>query len=328
MKKITDFIRRSLSMSPSEAKGVIFIFGAMILIFGGIFLSDYLFSQKQQTVIISSPESLDSLSVTLNSKPNYNSNYKNFDKQSYANSDSRSIKLFKFDPNTASVEQFQSLGLPKFIAERIEKYRSKGGKFKKKEDFAKIYGLRTEDYERLEPFITLPSVESESSPQEQMTVLNTAERRTENAKTEVIEKTETRNFKPETKTLSKFDLNTCDTTDLKKINGIGSGYAKRIIKFRDILGGFANAEQVRETIGLPPETADELLKYGFVKGGFRKLKINEVNDFYHPYLKKYQVKAIVAYREQHGKFKSADDLKPIKVLDESIIEKIKPYLEF
>ncbi|MCU0471234.1 MAG: helix-hairpin-helix domain-containing protein, partial [Arcicella sp.] len=63
-------------------------------------------------------------------------------------------------------------------------------------------------------------------------------------------------------------------------------------------------------------------------GGFRKIKINEVNDFYHPYLKKFQIKAIVAYRELHGKFKSADDLKPIKVLDEASIEKIKPYLEF
>jgi competence protein ComEA len=328
MKRIQDFIRKALTMSPSEAKGVVIIIGAILVLLGAIFLSDYFFGKSQQTVIISSPESLDSLSVTLKPKSDYKSNYQNYDKNSYSSPNNNSpAKLFNFDPNTASVEQLASLGMPKFIAERIEKYRSKGGKFKKKEDLAKIYGLQPELFERLEPYIQLPSSTTDSSPQEQITEL--AEKKTEKAESNIPTDQPTTTFKKsEPKTISKFDLNTADTTALKQINGIGSGYAKRIVKFRDGLGGFVNAEQVRETFGLPPETADELLKYGFVKGGFRKIKINSVEDFTHPYIKKFQIKAIVAYRQQHGNFKSADDLKVIKVLDEPTIEKIKPYLEF
>jgi competence ComEA-like helix-hairpin-helix protein len=125
-------------------------------------------------------------------------------------------------------------------------------------------------------------------------------------------------------------LNSGDTTDFMKFKGIGSGYAKRIIKFREMLGGFANAEQIRETYGLPPETVDEILKYGFLKDGVKKLKINQLSlsELRHPYLKYFQAKAIIAYREQHGAFKNSEDLKQIKILDEATILKISPYIEF
>lgn len=79
-----------------------------------------------------------------------------------------------------------------------------------------------------------------------------------------------------------------------------------------------------------PETIDELLKYGFVKNGVKKLKVNQmsISEFRHPYLKYYQAKAIIAYRDQHGAFKNSEDLKQIKVLDEATIIKVLPYLEF
>ncbi|UFH57018.1 helix-hairpin-helix domain-containing protein [Spirosoma sp. KNUC1025] len=48
-------------------------------------------------------------------------------------------KFFPFDPNTVSVADWQQLGLPRWLAERIEKYRSKGGRFRKK----KIYYVST-----------------------------------------------------------------------------------------------------------------------------------------------------------------------------------------
>jgi competence protein ComEA len=337
MKKLTNFLRNLLSISPSEAKGVITIFGIIILIILLMFGADMFFSQKQQNLVISSPKMLDSLTVSLdNQKPYYanQSNYgQKYDNYKKYDSKAKSYKNFNFDPNTALVAQFEELGLPKFIAERIEKYRSKGGKFRKKEDLAKIYGVLPETYERLEPYITLPSAENESSHTPQAEIVENVGRTVATVafslpieeKIIVVAST-----KPAYKQPVKFDFNNCDTTVLKNIPGIGSGYAKRIIKFRDMLGGFVNAEQVKETFGLPPETVDELLKYGFVENGVKKLKINALSaaDFKHPYLKSFQAKAIIAYREQHGAFKSTDDLKQIKVLDEVTIAKIVPYLEF
>jgi competence protein ComEA len=321
MKKIVHFIRTSLSLSAAEARGVLFGFGAFILILGLIFGVDFLLSQKTQKLLISSPQMVDSLTVRLDKQASFyqSDTYKDY-QNSPQNHSSNPIRLFTFDPNTASVEDFQHLGLPKFLAERIEKYRNKGGKFKKKEDLAKIYGLQPETFERLEPYIALPSAENESleTPQAKLT-----ERPSVSPETQpTIEK----KSKPET--LAKFDLNTADTTQLKLIRGIGSGYAKRIIKFREALGGFANAELVRETFQLPPEVADELLKLAYVKGGYKKLKINDLAEIKHPFLRYNQTKAIVAYRTQHGNFKSIDDLRQIKILDEETIRKIEPYLEF
>lgn len=332
MKKLTTFVRNLLSVSPAEAKGAVIIFGIILLLIFLMFGADWFFAQKPQNLVISSPQMLDSLTVSLDSrKPNYNNSYQyggqKFDK---FESNKKAYKNFNFDPNTASVEQFEALGLPKFIAERIEKYRSKGGKFRKKEDFAKIYGLLPDTYERLEPYINLPSADDESlrTPQAEATNI---ERVT--AGSPIMEKpSESKevNSKVNLKQPVRFDLNTGDTTDFMKIKGIGSGYAKRIIKFRDMLGGFVNAEQLRETYGLPPETVDELLKYGFIKNGVRKFKVNQISvaEFRHPYLKYHQAKAIISYREQHGNFKNAEDLKQIKVIDEATILKIAPYLEF
>lgn len=317
-------------MSPAEARGVIVIFGIIILVIVLMFGADWFFSQKPQNLVISSPKMLDSLTVSLDSrKPNYGNQSSYGQKYEKYDSNKKAYKNFNFDPNSASVEQFESLGLPKFIAERIEKYRSKGGKFRKKEDFAKIYGILPDTYERLEPYITLPSADDESlrTPQAEATNVERT------LGSPIVDKpTESKEIssKINLKQPIRFDLNTGDTTDFMKIKGIGSGYAKRIIKFRDMLGGFASAEQIKETYGLPPETVEEILKYGFLKSGVKKLKINQISlaDFRHPHLKYHQAKAIIAYRDQHGAFKNSEDLKQIKVLDEATIMKILPYVEF
>jgi DNA uptake protein ComE-like DNA-binding protein len=322
-------------MSPAEARGVIVIFGIIIFIIILMFGADWFFSQKSQNLVISSPKMLDSLTVSLDSRKPYYGNQSNYGQkyEKYA-SNKKAYKNFNFDPNTTSVAQFEELGLPKFIAERIEKYRIKGGKFRKKEDFAKIYGILPDTYERLEPFITLPSADDESSRTPQAEATN-VERNVKTVVPNSPSEDKTIENKPViTKTNAKqpirFDLNSGDTTDFMKFKGIGSGYAKRIIKFREMLGGFSNAEQIRETYGLPPETVEEILKYGFLKDGVKKLKINQLSlsELRHPYLKYFQAKAIIAYRDQHGAFKNSEDLKQIKILDEATILKISPYIEF
>jgi competence ComEA-like helix-hairpin-helix protein len=318
-------------MSPAEAKGVIVIFGIIIFIIVLMFGADWFFSQKPQNLVISSPKMLDSLTVSLDSrKPNYGNQSGYGQKYEKYDSNKKAYLNFNFDPNTAAVEQFEALGLPKFIAERIEKYRSKGGKFRKKEDFAKIYGILPDTYERLEPFITLPSVDDESLSTPQAQASGRISDLTLDNKIVEIKTTEVVVAKPTTKQPIRFDLNTGDTTDFMRIKGIGSGYAKRIIKFRDMLGGFANGEQIRETYGLPPETVEEILKYGFLKDGVKKIKINQLSlsELRHPYIKYFQARAIIAYREQHGAFKNSEDLKQIKILDEATILKILPYVEF
>jgi DNA uptake protein ComE-like DNA-binding protein len=128
--------------------------------------------------------------------------------------------------------------------------------------------------------------------------------------------------------IAKFDINTADTTQLMQIKGIGKVFASRIMKYRDILGGFHSVDQVGETYGIDPLVLPELKKYAVLNTKVKKIRINDLENFRHPYLKYNQVKVIVAYRKQHGNFKNAEDLKHIKILDEATISKIEPYLEF
>ena len=65
------------------------------------------------------------------------------------------IELFPFNPNTATADDFERLGLSAKTARSIINYREKGGRFRKPEDLAKIYTLSIADYERLRPFIAL-----------------------------------------------------------------------------------------------------------------------------------------------------------------------------
>jgi competence protein ComEA len=202
--------------------------------------------------------------------------------------------LFKFDPNSASYADWQKLGLTAKQAQIIKNYTAKGGRFRKADDLQKIYGLTKVDYARLAPFI-------------------------------IIDKT-----KPEAAKI--IELNNADSAQLTKIDGIGPAFAKRIIYYRERLGGFVSKEQLKEVFGL-----DEV-KYTEIKEQVRvdakrilKIDINTITfDKLRlmPYLNYKQVNAIIEYRKEHGNYTGIDDLANIAIIDAQILRKIEPYLVF
>lgn len=132
--------------------------------------------------------------------------------------------------------------------------------------------------------------------------------------------------------IKAFDIALADTAQLKQIRGIGSKLSARIITFRDNLGGFHKIEQVKEVYGLAPEVQDELLKVAFLgKHAVKKLRINEASEEElrkHPYISYKLAKVIVSYRQQHGGYHEANDLKAIRMLQKETLEKLLPYLDF
>lgn len=71
----------------------------------------------------------------------------------------RRVSNFDFDPNSVSVEQLVMLGFSPKQAQSIDNYRSKGGRFRTKEDFARSYVVADSVFRRLEPYIQIPKLD-------------------------------------------------------------------------------------------------------------------------------------------------------------------------
>lgn len=215
---------------------------------------------------------------------------------------------FMFNPNTATKETFIRLGLSPKIAQTILNYRNKGGQFWKKQDFKKIYGLTEAHYQTLEPFINIPK--------------------------QVTEKVIPPTAIPKEFTapvVVKIDINQSTVADWKKLKGIGDYSAKRIVNFRDKLGGFTSVEHIKETWNVPDSMIDKVATQLIISPLIRKISINTVSAeelSLHPYIKRKEAHVIVNYRTNHGNYSSIDDLKKVRALTPFFIERITPYLSF
>ena len=75
----------------------------------------------------------------------------------------RKVESFRFDPNTVSIEDLQRLGFSEKQAISIDNYRLKGGRFRRKEDFAKSFVVADSVYQRLAPYIDIPKIDINSA---------------------------------------------------------------------------------------------------------------------------------------------------------------------
>jgi DNA uptake protein ComE-like DNA-binding protein len=128
-----------------------------------------------------------------------------------------------------------------------------------------------------------------------------------------------------------LDINAADSVAWVGLKGIGPGFAKRILAFRDRLGGFSGVMQLKEVYGLDSVWVDENKSHLNIGSGvFRTLKINRLawNELRHPYLPYAQVKLFLIYRKQHPYIGSYEELMLIHGLDEAVWARLKPYLSY
>lgn len=132
--------------------------------------------------------------------------------------------------------------------------------------------------------------------------------------------------------LNRIPFSEADSITLQIVPGIGQATAGRIIKYRENLGGFHSKGQLMEVFGVKSETSDAIWDFfEFDPHIFKKLKINTAaldELAAHPYISYGEAKVLVAFRTQHGKFNSSDDLLKIKIFKTEWVQKIKPYLSF
>lgn len=315
LRQIQDFF----GISPKESRGaLVLIILSFCLLWAPTLMKRVILPYFEPEAIPFTLTQLDSTAALLTGSTTHETPDFNEDFQSGI--PTRQTRLYTFDPNTATIDQLQELGIPRFLAFRIQNYRNKGGKFKKKEDLSKIYDFPSSLYERLAPYVSLSG---ETPAPGSLSEANTGQEK-------LPLPAEIKAYgRP---TIAPFDINTSDTAQLASLRGIGSKLSLRIVKFRDALGGFHSVEQYPEVFGLDSLALSELRRYARVQSSPEKININtaSADDLYrHPYLRNRKLnEVIIRYREQHGPFTSAESLKAIRILDESTLRKITPYLAF
>lgn len=232
------------------------------------------------------------------------------EKQETETQEETAIAYFDFNPNLATHDELRSLGFSEKLTARIINYRIKGGTFRIKPDMLKLYGMDSALYVALTPYIDLP--ETYVKPE--------------------FKKKEFAARKPyEKERPQKFNLNEADTIQLEKIYGIGPALAKRIIKYRDKLGGFVSQDQLKEVYGLDTAVVKKIQEASYLPEHpiVKKINLNTADEktlAVHPYFGRKIASAIVAYRFQHGNFKSVDDLGNIALIDKTSLKNIFPYV--
>ncbi len=306
MNKIRFWIRQHFNFSQRETSGFLVLLVLMALF---LVLPFFIKPQPKPYDLTKDQQLLDSLSAVLDTREEI--------RKSTFYAKKPTVSLRPFNPNELSEQEWINFGMKPWLAKRILNYRRKVGDFKSKADVQKIYGLPDSVYQQFAPYLLLPETSENARDFAGKTAATYDNRKFESAK---------KPFK-----LQAFDINLADTTELKRIRGIGSKLSVRILKYRDRLGGFTSEEQIKEVFGLPPETLDSLRKYTYVENDFspKKISLNSVTFEElksHPYLKFNQSRAIIAYRDQHGQYQKIEDIKKIKLMDEATFAKLRPYL--
>lgn len=212
--------------------------------------------------------------------------------------------LKTFDPNTADLKELLALGFKPFLAKRLLKFRESGAVFRKPEDLYGLYGIDSGFALRLLPYIRINKIEKDKGKR-----LKSSEKKHINILTE---------------------LNAADTTQLIALPGIGSKLAKRIILFRENLGGFYSVDQLNEVYGLNPEFLTGIKKAVYVDVNLiRKININsDAKEVIarHPYIGFKNAAVLINYRKQHGPFKTAEDLSKTLLFSDELLLKLKNYI--
>ena len=293
--------------SKKERRGIVFLLGMIVMIIGIWLVSPYLIEESDKDTNQESFEEMERFLAGI--KIIEQQRNASFKKKEVVK---RKVVLAPFEPNLADSIEFLQLGLPSFIAHNIIRYRQAGGKFATAEAFSRIYGITEEQFHTLEPYIYI----SESF-QKKPDTLRYAK----------VEKRDTLAFyKYPEGTL--VDLNRADTTELKKIPGIGIGIAQAIVAYRNRLGGFYDVAQLQE---LKWVTSDIQRWFKVENCPIHRINANKASlDRLraHPYINYYQAWVIVEFRRKKDKLKSLSQLSLYEEFAEKDLERLSHYLTF
>ncbi|MDO4727788.1 MAG: helix-hairpin-helix domain-containing protein [Bacteroidota bacterium] len=223
-----------------------------------------------------------------------------------------STEIKPFNPNYITDFKGYQLGLQPQEIDRLLTFRAQGKFVNTIEEFQQITQVSDSVLDKISPYFKFPNF------------INTNQ-----------------NFQPKqhkpnhnkATITSKTDINHATQDDFIKIKGIGKVLSERIIKYKNLLGGFVSMQQLYEVYGLDENVIQEINNYFEIKdlNNIQKININtlsskELAQF--RYFNQKQAQEIVAYRSANGNIQGKDDLLKISHFPIDKIDIILVYLDF
>ncbi len=228
-----------------------------------------------------------------------------------------------FDPNNLDSAAFVKLGLSPKQASVVIKFREKNSGFYTIADLMECKYIPEDWIAEHE----LSMIFSEEPPHEFL--------HSENEPRNTYSSEQKSHFKPYEAAVPKaiqiLDLNTSDSASLEALPGIGAGMAARIIKFRTNLGGFIHKNQLMEIYGMKEDNYLKFIDLVNISNTFqtKKICINSCTKeelMNHPYIEPRLAGSLINIREQHGPYKNPEGIRFSVLLNDSIYERIRPYI--
>jgi len=149
----------------------------------------------------------------------------------------KSIALFRKHIDEMREEDWIAAGLPAYLSKRILKYQDKVRPLKKIKDLYAIYGMDSSRVAQVKPFLV-----------EQEQKVSTPQKRVKKQPSLIV-----------------LDINSADSLALEALPAIGPVLSKRILKYRELLKGYASKKQYAEIYGISPEALAVLQKWTEIK---------------------------------------------------------------
>ena len=208
-----------------------------------------------------------------------------YPKDDFREEDKLILNPVMLNPNFTNSNEWEQIGIPKTISERICKYIKLKKGIQKPSELLAVYGFRKEWLKQIEDSLVFIT--------------------------------------------TKIDIQVATEDDLISVKGIGGTYAKRIVKYREILGGYFSINQLGEVYGIDSlllvSISDQII---CSSNNLNFININEVgyNNLYkHPYISKKEAMQVIIVRTQKGEINLVD-LQDI--FSKIKLEKVEKYLKW
>nr|MBS0037867.1 helix-hairpin-helix domain-containing protein [Saprospiraceae bacterium] len=238
-----------------------------------------------------------------------------------------------YDINKVEKSELMVLGLNESVAERWVNYRQAVEGFTSLSQIDKIYGLSENTMNKIIPYLTIVvddqpkgKGDSNSGTKDIHTREATIAHKKEPEEAKNQAKPEKGSAIPaEKKAIEPFCINSADAEEFRVIRGIGTVLSTRIVRYRELLGGFHSAEQLKEVYGIEDELITTNLSLFIIENteleliDWRDVEFKEILS--HPYTEYEEVICIVNKdRNRSSREDIRDCFKP------EVWERLKPYL--